>query len=44
MIFKKDDYILSFWVQGISIFLTDINTETYRDLEILTVIDKGMFK
>lgn len=42
--FKKDDYILSFWVQGVSVFVTDIHLEAYRELEVLYIIDNGMFK
>jgi phosphoenolpyruvate synthase/pyruvate phosphate dikinase len=42
--FNRDNYILSFWARGISIFLADINTIGYKRLEILTVIDDGVFK
>jgi len=42
--FKKDDYILSFWVQGVSVFVTDIHLEVYNALEVLYIIDRGMFK
>ncbi|MFA7253963.1 MAG: PEP-utilizing enzyme [Patescibacteria group bacterium] len=41
---KKDDYILSFWVQGVSVFVTDIHREAYKKLEALFIIDHGMFK
>lgn len=42
--FKKDDYILIFWVQGVSVFVTDIHLEVYKSLEVLYIIDHGMFK
>ncbi|OHA89017.1 MAG: hypothetical protein A2653_01570 [Candidatus Zambryskibacteria bacterium RIFCSPHIGHO2_01_FULL_43_25] len=42
--FRKEDYILSFWVQGVSIFVTDIHLDVYSHLGILFVIDNGMFK
>lgn len=42
--FRKDDYMLSFWVQGVSVFITDIHLEAYKILEVLYVIDNGMFK
>ena len=42
--FDKDDYILSFWVQGVSIFVTDIHLDVYSHLGILFIIDNGMFK
>ncbi len=41
---KKQDYILSFWVQGVSVFVTDIHLEVYKALEVLYIIDRGMFK
>jgi len=43
-IFKKDDYILSFWVRGVSVFVTDIHLEAYKALQPLFIIDDGMFK
>lgn len=42
--FKKEDYILSFWARGVSVFVTDIHVEAYRALEVLYMIDHGMFK
>lgn len=42
--FDKDDYLLSFWVQGVSIFVTDIHLDVYKELEVLYIIDHGMFK
>ena len=42
--FKKENYILSFWVQGVSVFVTDIHLDSYKELEVLYVIDQGMFK
>lgn len=42
--FKKDDYILSFWVQGVSVFVTDIHLDVYKILQVLYIIDNGMFK
>ena len=43
-IFRKEDYLLAFWVQGVSVFVADIHNEIYRDLEALFIIDDGMFK
>lgn len=43
-LFKKDDYILTFWVKGVSVFVTDIHLDAYKVLEVLYVIDKGLFK
>ena len=40
----RSDYILSFWVQGVSVFVTDIHRDAYQDLEVLFVIDNGLFK
>ncbi len=42
--FNKKDYTLSFWVQGVSVFVTDIHVDVYKDLEVLFLIDNGMFK
>ncbi len=42
--FKRDDYILSFWVQGVSVFVTDIHLDAYKILQVLYIIDNGMFK
>lgn len=42
--YKKEDYILVFWVQGVSVFVTDIHLDVYRELEVLYLIDKGTFK
>ena len=44
MKFNKDDYILSFSVEGVSVFVTDIHREAYADLEVLYIIDHGLFK
>ena len=41
---SKEDYLLSFWVRGVSVFVTDINREAYADLEVLYIIDHGLFK
>ena len=41
---NKNDYILSFWVQGVSVFVTDIHVDVYKELEALFLIDQGMFK
>lgn len=40
----KKDYILGFWVQGVSVFVTDIHVDVYKELEALFLIDKGLFK
>lgn len=42
--FDKNNYILSFWVQGVSVFVTDIHLDAYKRLEVLYIIDNGMFK
>lgn len=42
--FKKDEYVLSFWVQGVSVFVTDIHRSALKELEVLFVLDNGMFK
>ena len=44
MRFNKENYMLSFSVEGISVFVTDIHQEAYADLEVLYIIDKGLFK
>lgn len=44
MQFNPDDYILSFIAQGISIFVTDIHVDVYKDLEVVFLIEKGTFK
>ena len=41
---NKNDYILSYWVRGVSVFVTDIHVDVYRELEVLFVIDNGLFK
>ena len=41
---QKEDYILSFWAQGINVFITDIHKDVYFDLEVLFIIDHGIFK
>lgn len=43
MLFRKDDYVLSFSVQGINVFITDVHREAYSDLEVLYIIDNGTF-
>jgi phosphoenolpyruvate synthase/pyruvate phosphate dikinase len=43
-IFNKDDYTLSFWARGVSVFVTDIHLDVYKRLEVLYIIDDGMFK
>ncbi|MBI2668305.1 hypothetical protein HYX14_00525 [Candidatus Woesearchaeota archaeon] len=42
--FNKENYLLSFWVQGVSVFVTDIHLDVYKNLEVLFIIDSGMFK
>lgn len=42
--YKKEDYLLVFWVQGVSVFVTDIHLDVYRELEVLYLIDEGTFK
>lgn len=42
--FNKDDYMLALWFQGVSVFVTDIHNDLYKDLEALFIIDNGMFK
>ena len=44
MRFNRNDYILSFLVQGVNVFVTDIHVDVYRDLRALFLIDNGMFK
>ncbi len=41
---RKDNYLLSFWVQGVSVFVTDIHRVAYADLKVLYIIDHGIFK
>lgn len=43
-IYDKNDYILSFWAQGVSVFVTDIHLDIYSELEVLYIIDDGKFK
>jgi len=40
----KDNYTLSFLVHGISVFVTDIHVDVYKELEVLFLIDEGTFK
>lgn len=40
----KSDYILSFLVQGVSVFVTDIHVDVYKELGVLFLIDQGKFK
>lgn len=42
--FSRSDYMLSFWAQGVSVFVTDIHLDAYQKLEVLYIIDQGMFK
>jgi len=42
--FNKDDYLLSFTVEGVNVFVTDIHRVVYTDLEVLFIIDNRMFK
>ncbi len=42
--FNSDDYLLSFSVEGVNIFVTDIHRDVYIDLEVLFIIDHGLFK
>jgi phosphoenolpyruvate synthase/pyruvate phosphate dikinase len=42
--FRKEDFLLSFWVQGVSVFVTDIHLKAYHELEVLYIIDHGTFK
>jgi hypothetical protein len=41
---NKNNYILSFVVQGVSIFITDIHVDVYKNLKVLFLIDDGLFK
>ena len=41
---NKKNYILSFLVQGVSAFVTDINVDAYKELEVLFLIDNVAFK
>jgi len=41
---NKKNYILSFLVQGVSAFVTDIHVDAYKELEVLFLIDNGAFK
>ncbi|NTU47012.1 hypothetical protein HGA88_05285 [Candidatus Roizmanbacteria bacterium] len=40
----RSDYTLAFWVQGVSVFVTDIHVDVYNDLRALFLIDQGIFK
>ncbi len=40
----KNDYVLSFLVHGVSVFVTDIHVDVYKELGVLFLIDQGMFK
>ena len=42
--YNKEEYILSFSAQGVSVFVTDIHRDVYIDLKALFIIDKGLFK
>ena len=42
--FNKEDYILTFSVEGVNVFVTDIHRDVYVDLEVLFIIEKGLFK
>jgi phosphoenolpyruvate synthase/pyruvate phosphate dikinase len=43
-LFKRKDYMLSFSVKGVSIFVTDIHADIYSHLEALFIIDHGLFR
>jgi len=40
----KDNYTLSFLVHGVSVFVTDIHVDVYKELKVLFLIDNGTFK
>ncbi len=42
--YKKGDYVLTFWAKGVSPLVTDISREGYVELEVLYIIDNGIFK
>ncbi len=42
--FRKADYLLSFWVEGVSVLVTDVHRVCYARLEALFIIDRGLFK
>lgn len=44
MKFNKNDYTLSFLAHGVSVFVTDIHVDVYKELEVLFLIDNGIFK
>src|SRR3990167_2539914 len=44
MKFNKSDYVLTFLVHGVSVFVTDIHVDVYKELEVLFLIDNGTFK
>lgn len=44
MKFNKNDYTLSFLVHGVSVFVTDIHVDVYKELEVLFLINNGIFK
>ncbi len=44
MKFNKSDYTLSFLAHGASVFVTDIHVDVYKELEVLFLIDNGIFK
>jgi len=44
MKFNKNDYTLSFLAHGVSVFVTDIHVDVYKELEVLFLIDEGTFK
>ena len=44
MKFNKNDYTLSFLAHGVSVFVTDIHVDVYKELEVLFLIDNGVFK
>src|ERR1035437_2917307 len=41
---NKNDYVLSFLAHGVSVFVTDIHVDVYKELEVLFLIDNGTFK
>lgn len=41
---NKNDYTLSFLAHGVSVFVTDIHVDVYKELEVVFLIDDGIFK
>lgn len=42
--FNKKDYTLTFLAHGVSVFVTDIHVDAYKELQALFLIDNGVFK